>query len=92
MTTKNDSPTDKKLASIRKILWLSFAGFSIPAILCTSIPLLIFPVSNMGSIGITELIILAAGPFMLVGVIGIVCLVIYNIIKVRLERNDDLFL
>jgi hypothetical protein len=92
MTIKNDSPNGKKLASIRKILWLCFAGFSIPAILCTSVPLLLFPVRNQGNPFNAEIIILAAGPFLLVGFIGIVCLVIYNIIKVRLEKNEDLFL
>ena len=90
MKTKNASPNDKKLASIRKILWLCFAAFTIPAILCASFPLLLMPVSD--SSFIAESIILAAGPILLIGVIGIICLVIYKIIKVRLEKTDDLFL
>ena len=92
MTTKNDNPNEKKLASVRKILWLCFVGCSIPAVLCSAIPLLLLPVSNQNSPFAAGSIILAAGPFLLVGVIGIVCLIIYKIVKVRLEKNDDLFL
>ena len=92
MTTTNESPNEKKLSSIRKILWLCFAAFAIPTCLCTSLLLLQFPVRNPDSPFQAEFIIMAAGPILLIGVIGIVCLVIYNIMKIRLEKNEDLFL
>ena len=38
------------------------------------------------------LTILVVGPLVLIGVIGVVCLIIYYIFKYRLEKDDELFL
>lgn len=90
MTTKFVPPQEKKLKTLRKILWSCFAGIAIPSIILL---LGIFPLVNISrltnSFSITALVV---APFLLIGGLGVVCLAIYYIFKYRLEKDDELFL
>lgn len=90
MTTKPVSPQEKKLAILRNILWISFMGIGVPVIIA------LFGVIPVGwSSGLENgfsSTILIISTLILIGGLGMVCLVIYNIFKYRLEKDDDLFL
>ena len=94
------SPRDKKLRSLRKILWIVFSAIAVTILLVgsLSIPtaLLVNKTANIASIftGETGTILLSLLALILVkiGVAGIICMVIYYIFKYRLEKDDDLFL
>jgi hypothetical protein len=90
MTTKPVTPQEKKLSTLRKILWISFIGIAVPAIF-----LLFGVIPMVWSSGVEDgfsTIALLISPFLLIGGLGVVCVVIYNIVKYRLEKDDDLFL
>jgi hypothetical protein len=99
MTIKLLTPAQKKLASIRRILWIIFAGVSIPTILLL-VPANYLIGSNsaryvIGPDGVTQLDMmpfLSAMPFLMVGFLGLVLVVIYQIIKYRMDKDEDLFL
>lgn len=97
----SDKPTlhNNRLATLRRILWIAFGGVSVPLALLL-IPLVIL-MGNLESLGVAPppgissgLLLAMAGGFMitLIGLTGVICLVIYNIVKYRLERDDELFL
>jgi uncharacterized integral membrane protein len=99
MTVKSLTPQQKRLAGIRRILWIIYAGISIPMVLLL-IPL-VFLFNNSsarfvpGPDGVTPVDmfpILIAMPFLLVGFLAVVMIVIYQIFKYRQEKNEDLFL
>jgi hypothetical protein len=94
METKVFTPQQKKLGTLRRILWIIYAGISIPTVL-----LLILNNSSArfvpGPDGVTPVDmfpILIAMPFLLVGFLAVVLIVIYQIIKFRQEKDEDLFL
>ena len=90
MTTKLVTPQEKKLSTLRKILWISFIGIAVPAIfLLFGVIPMVWSSGIDNSFSTTALII---SPFLLIGGLGVVCVVIYNIVKYRLEKDDDLFL
>jgi len=84
------TPLEKKLQTLRRILWISFIGIAIPSILFL---LPIYSMREFGKFGdrfsTTALLI---GPFLMIGGLGVVCVVIYNIFKYRLEKDEELFL
>jgi len=84
------TPLEKKLQTLRRILWISFIGIAIPSILFL---LPIYSMREFGNFGdrfsTTALLI---GPFLMIGGLGVVCVVIYNIFKYRLEKDEELFL
>jgi hypothetical protein len=84
------TPHEKKLQTLRRILWISFIGIAIPSII------FLLPLYSMRDLGnFTNRFSGAAlliGPFLLIGGLGVVCIVIYNIFKYRLEKDDELFL
>lgn len=89
----------KKLKSVRKILWLCFAGISIPVVLSFVGLLLAFGLQNSifivpGPDGnpVSILPFLFISPFMLFGVIGVMLLVVYHILKYRIDKDEELFL
>jgi hypothetical protein len=82
----------KETAWLREILRLCFAALAIPACLYTPILLHYFLVRNLNSPFQAEFFIMAAGQILLIGMTGIVCLVIYKIMKNHLGKNEDLFL
>ena len=100
MSTNPISPKEKKLRSLRKILWIVFSAIVITLLLFTSLTLpaalLINKTTNLSALfmGETSMILLSLLAVVLVkiGVFGIICLVIYFIFKYRLEKDDDLFL
>ena len=84
------NPQEKKLQTLRRILWISFIGIAIPSIIFL---LPIYSMRDLGSFsGRFSGAALLIGPFLLIAGLGVVCVVIYNIFKYRLEKDDELFL
>jgi hypothetical protein len=99
METKVISSQQKKLGTIRKILWIIFAGIAIPCISLLVPLIMLFGNSSArfvpGPDGVTPVDmfpILIAGPFLMIGFLAVVCVVIYLIFKYRLEKDEELFL
>ena len=100
MTTPPISSKEKKLRSLRKILWIVFSAIAITILLVSSLSLpaalLINKTSSIASLfaNQTGMILLSLLALILVkiGVTGIICMVIYYIFKYRIEKDDDLFL
>lgn len=90
MTEKSISPQEKKLTTLRRILWISFVGIAIPSII------FLFGIYSIRDLGEDTNrfsgIALLIGPYLFIAGLGVVCVVIYNIFKYRLEKEDDLFL
>jgi hypothetical protein len=89
----------KKLSTLRRLLWIVFGAISIPLALL-SVPLM-FLMGNVDALGIELPPGISAGMlfflvgsflFVLIGVSGAICLLIYNIFRYRLEKEEDLFL
>jgi hypothetical protein len=89
----------KKLSTLRRLLWIVFGAISIPLALL-SVPLM-FLVGNMEAMEIalppglsSDMLFFLTGGFLfvLIGITGAICLLIYNIFKYRLEKEEDLFL
>jgi len=95
MTTEAIAPQERKLKSLRRILWLSFAGISILFMILiagTYMALLVLQGSNTGGpLTFTFPLLLGLALLGSVAFTGIACLVIYYVIKRRLEREDELF-
>ena len=85
MTTKSDTPVEKKLAILRKILGFCFGLISL-VLVGTYI------IYMINSRFITELIIPTVFLFTAIGILGAVFLGIYHIIKKHLEKDEELFL
>jgi hypothetical protein len=99
MTNEITNPKEKKLKTLRKILWLCFAGVSIPIIVLISAVLLIFGVQNSAWIApgpdgtpMSMIPFMILSPFLMIGFVGFVMLVIYAIFKYRIEKDDEMFL
>ena len=99
MTVKSLTPQQKRLAAIRRILWISFAGISIPTVLLVVPLVIIFNNSSAryvpGPDGVTPVDmfpILMAMPVLLVAFLAVIMVVIYQIFKYRQEKDEDLFL
>jgi hypothetical protein len=99
MTSNELTPQVKKLSTLRRLLWIVFGAVSIPLALLW-VPLLIL-MGNLEAVGIAPppgissglLLYLTGGfLFVLIGITGAICLLIYNIFKYRLEKDEDLFL
>ena len=95
MTTEVIAPQERKLKSLRRILWLSFAGVSILFMILIGaayITLMVFQGSNAGGLlAFTFPLLLVLALLGSVVFTGVACLVIYYVIKRRLEREDELF-
>lgn len=84
------TPQEKKLSTLRRILWISFIGI---ASVSTIFVLPLYSMRNLGSFeGRFSGAVLLIGPFLLIAGLGVVCLVIYYIFKYRLEKDDEMFL
>ena len=84
------TPQEKKLQTLRRILWISFIGIAIPSIIFL---LLIYSMREFGNFGDRfSGSVLMIGPFLLIAGLGVVCVLIYNIFKYRLEKDEELFL
>jgi len=100
MNTNPISSKEKKLRNLRKILWIVFTAITITILLVSSLSLpaalLINKTSSLASLFANEtgmiLLSLLAVILVKIGVIGIICILIYTIFKYRLEKEDDLFL
>jgi hypothetical protein len=98
--TKELSTQEKKLNTLRKILWVCFAGITILVILLGVTGLAAFRVlaSSIdtypydGSLVRMTMPALVITLLIMIGGVGTVCLVIYQIFKYRLEKDDELFL
>ncbi len=90
MPDKSITPQEKKLGTLRRILWISLVGIAIPAII------FLMGILSMRDLGnFTNRFsgaVLLIGPFLLIAALGLVCVVIYNIFKYRLVKDDELFL
>lgn len=99
METKTLSVKQKKLGTLRRILWIIFGGISastilmmIPAILLVNSPTVRYVPGPDSVTPVDMLPFLIASPFLLIGFLAVVCVVIYQIFKYRLEKDEDLFL
>jgi hypothetical protein len=100
MTTQTISPKEKKLHNLRKILWIVFSAIAITIILVgsLSLPAALWAnkTSNLSTLFVNEtgvlLLSFLAIAVVKIAVTGIICVVIYAIIKYRLNKDDDLFL
>jgi hypothetical protein len=90
---------DRKLSTVRRLLWIVFGGISIPLALLW-VPFFVL-VENLDALGISPpsgfsspmlLYITVGFQFVLIVITGAICLLIYNIYKYRLEKDDDFFL
>jgi hypothetical protein len=99
MQKKELTAQQKKLGTIRRILWIVFAGISVPMVLLLIPSVYLigntsarYAVGPDGSTPFDVLPFLIASPFLLIGFLAVVCIVIYQIFKYRLEKDEDLFL
>ena len=97
MTTEVTVPLEKKLKNLRGVLWMCFAGISVSVTLMMVIANAFLVRSNpditsMGRDAVIPMILLGVGILFTVATIGTVCLVIYYVVKRRLERDNDIFL
>jgi hypothetical protein len=100
MTTQTISPKEKKLRNLRKILWIVFSAIAITIVLVgsLSLPAALWAnkTSNLSTLFVNEtgvlLLSFLAVAIVKIAVSGIICVVIYAIIKYRLNKDDDLFL
>jgi len=96
MSTNSVSLQEKKLKDLRKILLICFIGITLSLILLASLPMFLVDLSasqNIEGAPLDALLtILVMGPLVLIGVIGVVCVIIYYIFKYRFEKDDELFL
>ena len=100
MATKPVSLQEKKLNTLRNILWVCFAGIAIIVILLGVGALGAFSIlANTIETSAEEAAVvtmtypaLIITVLVLVGGVGAVCLVIYQIFKYRLEKDEELFL
>ncbi len=99
MTVKTLTTQQKKLGAIRRILWVIFGGLSaslllmmIPAFLLLSSPTVRYVPGPDGVTPVDMLPFLIAAPILMIGFLALICVVIYQIFKYRLEKDEDLFL
>ena len=91
---------ERKLHNLRKILWIVFSAIAITILLISTLTLpaalLINKTTDISRIFINEtglvLLSLLALVVVKIAVFGIICVVIYQIFKYRLDKDDDLFL
>ncbi len=90
MPEKTISPQEKKLGTLRRIMWISYVGIAFLSIIFL---MGILSMRDLGSFGSRfSGAVLLVGPFLLIAGLGAVCVVIYYIFKYRLEKDDELFL
>jgi hypothetical protein len=98
MTNEVPTPQERQLKIVRRILLFCFIGIAMPLLIGGGI-------AYLGLVGRAEPFLFGRGPgfemlpylpwlgmLILALFVGSVCLVIYNVIKYRLEKDDDLFL
>jgi len=71
---------------------IAFAGVSVPLVVLLVMAFLFLSDSAGGMWGLSLPVMLFMALFMGIAVIGVVCLVVYYVIKNRLEREDGIFL
>ena len=100
MTLDPISPKEKKLRNLRKILWIIFAAIAITILfvfgLSIPIGLVINQATNFlalfsGKAGLLVLSLLGI-VLMKIAVTGLICIIVYQIIKYRIDKDEDLFL
>jgi membrane protein implicated in regulation of membrane protease activity len=95
MTTEAIALQERKLKSLQRILWLSFAGVSI--LFMVLVGGAYFAATGLqgsnagGTLALTLPLLLVLALLGSVAFTGVACLVIYYVIKRRLEREDELF-
>jgi hypothetical protein len=100
MKTPPITSKERKLNNLRKILWIVFSAIAITILLISTLTLpaalLINKSTNFAGLFVNQtgliLLSLLALVIVKIAVLGIICIVIYQIFKYRLEKNDDLFL
>jgi uncharacterized membrane protein YqjE len=98
MSNEIPATQEQKLKTLRKILWFFVVGISIPLVTLGAISyLVLINLVNTGQFNLNRsfatLVYLPwIGMVVVALVIAAICLVIYYVIKYRLERDDELFL
>ena len=98
MKSNDLSPQEKKLAVVRRILWICFGSLAAASFFC-SFPLFILwrtpetgpPMTEMPSSAFF-MYMPFAGMLFFVAFAGVVCLLIYTVFKYRAEKDDEMFL
>jgi uncharacterized membrane-anchored protein len=88
MTTKLDNPVERKLAVVRKILWILFCPISLVVLIW----LAVMYIGMINSPFIGELIFPTVFSLIAISIYGAVCLGIYHIIRNHLEKDEGPFL
>lgn len=96
----NEIPTtqERKLKILRRILWFFVVGITIPLVTLGAIAyLVLINMVNTGQFNLDRSFATIAylpwiGMVVIALVIAAICVVIYYVIKFRLERDDELFL
>lgn len=90
MKTEPLPSNEKKLRTLRRILWICFAAIAIPSMLFIWALYPMIDLSNFSD-GFSATALMVS-PFLLIPGLGVVLIVVYYIIKYRLEKEEDLFL
>jgi hypothetical protein len=90
MKTEPLPSKEKKLRTLRRILWICFTAIAIPSMVFLRALYPMIDLSNFGN-GFSAAALMV-GPFLMIPGLGVVFVVIYYIIKYRLEKEEDLFL
>ena len=99
MSKNSMTPLENRLKNLRKILWIVFSSIAVIVVLCGILSLPAFLLMNRvpdlqtpeGVSPTILMLVLIVSLVVLIGFVGAVCLVIYNIFKYRLEKDDELF-
>ena len=96
MIPETTTPIEQKLQNLRRVLWVCFAGVSMPVAMLIVLAnfFLVGPetVAASGREALIPMFLLGIGILFSIAAIGTVCLVIYFVLKHRLERGDGIFL
>jgi len=91
MKDKPVSTREKKLQTLRKILYMSFAAVAVPIVLFTIISTIAY-FNYSSSISIIEGLIILGILLIFTGIAALILYAIYYFYKMRIEKDNDLFL
>ena len=98
MSSHDIKPQEKKLSAVRRILWICFGSLAAASVFC-SFPLYILwrspetgPLTSEMASSRMFMLMPFWGMLFFVAFAGVVCVIIYTVIKYRVEKDDEMFL